>query len=284
MSSKFSVISLIILWGLAGPAAMLSMQYMAPYSFRFVSLILGGLLLLIIAFINGEKIKLSRNDASNILLISIFNIAGYYLLSAFAMIKLNVGRASILGYTMPFWTICIEIMLGNKINTRTIQSVSIGIIGITLLLISVYTNSSFNTHGFFLMIGAAISWAIGTVILRRMNFASNSPSVITSWMLIFGGMLILPLYILFPIVTVAPITISAICGLLYTVLIAFGVCQAMWFRLLKEIPSYKASMYLLGIPPVSVISGYFILNSQVSNLDIIALGLLLLATIITNKI
>ena len=167
---------LVLLWGLNWPAAEVALQLFPPWIFRVITLVGGGSLILCLALLKGISIKLNKTDAILLLIAAILNITFWNVLSAYSIIELNSGRAAIIGFTMPVWTVAIEFILGTTIDKTTIQSLLAGLVGLSLLIYSVFSDPAFHIKGGLLMLAAAFSWAVGTIFLRRiLPLSTRSP-------------------------------------------------------------------------------------------------------------
>ena len=125
---------LVLLWGLNWPAAEAALQLFPPWIFRVITLVGGGSLILCLALLKGISIKLNKTDVILLLIAAILNITFWNVLSAYSIIELNSGRAAIIGFTMPVWTVAIEFILGTTIDKTTIQSLLAGLVGLSLLI------------------------------------------------------------------------------------------------------------------------------------------------------
>src|SRR5205814_8493335 len=117
--------------------------------------------------------------------------------------------------------------------------------------------------GVVLMLAAAVSWALGVVLLKR--FALPVPTAaLTGWMMLAGGA---------PIALAAvfrehdrwhAVSTSAVLGLLYSAVVAFMFCYWAWNRLVLMVPVAVSSVSSLATPVVGVLSGMWLLHEPLT--------------------
>ena len=97
--------ALTLFWGFNWPVMKLSMRELSPLYFRALTLS-GGVLLLIVWFrAHGASLRLPRSQFGRVVLLAVPNIMLWHGLSIFGVQALASGRAAILGFTMPIWTV-----------------------------------------------------------------------------------------------------------------------------------------------------------------------------------
>ena len=97
------LIALTITWGLNWPMMKLALAEVPPWTFRTLCLMVGGSICLALARASGGPIGIAKERLPALALVSLFNITGWHLFSAYAVLLTGAGRAAIIGYTMPLW-------------------------------------------------------------------------------------------------------------------------------------------------------------------------------------
>ena len=102
--------------------------------------------------------------------------------------ELASGRAAILGFTMPIFTVLIgAAFFGERITRRVRLAVVCVSIAIGLPCCgNELQRLPGRPVGVAWMLGAAASWALGTLMFRRAHL-TLSPLVVTVWMLLLGS-------------------------------------------------------------------------------------------------
>ena len=110
---------LTLLWGLNWPMMKTSLREVSPLCFRAITM--GGGTLTLIAFFSwrGVPLAVSRAQALRLAWLALPNIIGWHLCSIVGLSQLPAGRAGILAFTMPVWTVLLTVLLfGERMNAR----------------------------------------------------------------------------------------------------------------------------------------------------------------------
>ena len=66
---------------------------------------------------------------------ALFNLTGWNILAIYGVSMMDSGRAAILGYTMPVWSVLLAVwFLGERLTARRAAGVALGMAGMALLL------------------------------------------------------------------------------------------------------------------------------------------------------
>jgi drug/metabolite transporter (DMT)-like permease len=127
------------------------------------------------------------------------------------------------------------------------------------------------------MILAAISWATGTVALKRYRFTIPTASL-AGWQMLIGG---IPIFIGAALFDrgFAPgeVSTTAWIAVAYAAIIPMIYCHWAWFRVVSLYPAAVAAIGTLAIPVVGVISSAWIVGERIGWSEIAALALVLAA-------
>jgi drug/metabolite transporter (DMT)-like permease len=210
--------------------------------------------------------------------LAFFNITCWNLLVAFGMTMIPSGRAAILAYTMPVWAVPLSIwVLGERLTGRKLLGLVLGMAGLALLVGDVFASP-----GTLLVLGAAISWAIGTVLQKRYPMAMPNGAY-TAWIMLLGGVPIFAGALLFEdLGALREIGLWPALGVAYNVIVAFAFAHWAWIKIATSVPVSVFSISMLIIPVVGVLSGMLFLGERPSWSEYAALLLILcaLATVI----
>ena len=230
------LIALAFFWGNNWPIMKMVLHEVPPLYFRAGCLLPGGLGLLALARLNGLSIAVPRGQWSRVLWLSLFNIIGWNVLIAYGVSALPSGRAALLGYTMPLWSMLLSVLvLGDRMTTRRLVALALGLAGIAALMGGSLAGLMEAPVGVACMIVAAWSWALGVVLLKRLPVAMPTIAL-TGWMMLVGSLPILAVAI--PLETARLIVPSprAMAGLAYNTFIAYMFCYWAWNRIVLMVP------------------------------------------------
>ena len=270
------LVPLTLCWGANWPAMFIALQEIPIWTFRTLCLALGGIGLLSIAAANGASLWIPRRELVPLLLCTLVNIVAWHLLSAAGLQLLPAGRASIIAFTMPLWAGLIAWpALGEAPTLRNLAGLALGLAGIAALIVPEWDNVVAAPYGVLLMIGAAISWAAGTVGLKYWRWTMPT-AVVAGWQVLLGsvpiaiGMLIFERGFDF-----ATVDLRGWLALAYTVLVAMLFCHWAWFKVVATFPAQLAAISTLAIPIVGIASSSLLTGEPIGLDVVIALACVL---------
>jgi drug/metabolite transporter (DMT)-like permease len=277
---------LTLVWGFNWTAMKVALSEVAPFTFRTLCLAAGAGLLFGFLRLSGQPLAVPRSEWRRLALIAFFTITCWNLLVAFGVRLIPSGRAAILAYTMPAWAIPLSLwLLGERMNGRKAAGLALGMGGMALLLWDELASLRRAPLGSLLVLSAALTWAIGTVLQKK--YPVRAPvAAYTAWIMLIGG---IPIYLgafLFDLRAALEegITVGFWPGaaVLYNVVLAFAWAHWAWIKLATTVSVTTFSLSMLMIPVVGVFSGVAFLGERPGIAEFGALALVLgsLATVI----
>lgn len=264
---------LTLLWGVNFPSIKIAVGELEPWTFRVMCVTAGSIGLLTIGRLAlGHPIRLAPGDRGALAVAAVLNISAFQMLTAFAMLNMAAGRAAIIAYTMPLWAVILgRIVLGEPITRRRAVGLLFGLAGIGTLIgpeIRALGAAPLET---VLMVGAAISWAAGTVAIKRRDW--KTPTIIlTGWQLLIGGIpILIGMLVVSPIPDFGQLTPRGWTAVLYSTFVPMIVCHYIWFTLVRKLPTAVASISTLVIPCVGVYSSALFLDETFGTRELVAL-------------
>ncbi len=100
---------LTLVWGFNWIAMKLAIADIAPLSFRIVCLAAGSGLLFAYLGVTRQRLAIPRDQWWGLVSIALFSISFWNLLVVYALMHIPLGRAAILAYTMPAWSIPLSV-------------------------------------------------------------------------------------------------------------------------------------------------------------------------------
>ncbi len=257
----WALVGLTLMWGVNWPMMKLSLQELTPLYFRASTMFLGAIWLFVYVQRHGERMWPQGREWATIAWLGLPNILGWHTLSIFGVQELASGRAAIIGFTMPIFTVLLGAMFfGERITPRVRLAVLSAAIAIGLLLWHELSSLSGRPTGIAWMLGAAVSWGLGTLLFKRAQFQLSLMAV-TVWMLLLGsGVLWVLAIALEPVPAPQRFSLPMWLALAYGVFINYGVAQLIWFGLARHLPPATSAMSVMAIPLVGTLSATFIVG------------------------
>ena len=270
--------SLTLAWGFNWTAMKTALSEVPPWTFRSMCLGLGAAVLFAALRAGGQRLVLPTGQWVRLWLLAVLNITSWNMLVAFGVGMIESGRAAILAYTMPVWAVPLSVwLLGEHITRRKLVGLGLGLGGLVLLLGESFFSLGAAPVGSLLVLGAAVSWALGTVLQKRIPV--NLPvGPYTAWIMLLGGAPIFLGALLFEDFSdLRNVSVIAWLGTAYNIVIAFAFAHWAWIKIATSVPVSVFSISMLLIPVVGVLSGMLFLGERPSAAEYAALALVLAA-------
>jgi drug/metabolite transporter (DMT)-like permease len=275
--------ALTFAWGFNWTAMKVALSEVPPWTFRTFCLGLGSAVLFATLRAGGQALAVPRTQWKRLALLAFFNITCWNMLVAFGVAMIPSGRAAILAYTMPVWAIPLSIaLLGERVTRRKLAGLVLGLSALALLLGEAAGGLGAAPLGSLLVLGAALTWALGTVLQKR--FPMSMPAgAYTAWIMLIGGVPIFIGTLLFEDPRgLRHVGLWAWAGVLYNVVVSFAFAHWAWIKIATSVPVSVFAISMLVIPVIGVLSGVVFLGERPSLAEFAALLLVLaaLATVI----
>jgi drug/metabolite transporter (DMT)-like permease len=253
----------------------LALSEVPPWTFRSLCLMIGGSALLGLTLASGAPVRVPEGRLGPLVMVAVFNITGWHLFSAYALLHTGSGRAAIIGYTMPLWASLLSIwVLHARPTVRQGAALLLGMAALILLMAGEFGRIDASPTGALLMIGAAVCWAIGTVLVKKFAWDGVTVTALTGWQQLLGGVpIVIGWWFLEPVPDLAALSLPAALGLAYTVFVAMIFCHTAYFKLVSLLPAHVAAISVLPVPAVGVVSSAMILGEPVGLAEVLALVL-----------
>ncbi len=276
--SSLVLVSLItLIWGFNWAIMKVVLSEVPPFTFRSLCMAAGAIGLLAIAKFNGLAIRVPPGQWTRLMASALFNITGWNLLIAFGLKYVAASRGVILAYTMPMWTVLLSmIFLHERLTGNRALGLVFGMFAMLILVSVEFTQLRAAPLGALLVVGAALSWSIGTVILKR--FPVDLPTTsMTGWTMVLGG---IPIWIATPFferVSISNISFWPALGVIYNMTLAVIFCYWAWNKLISHGSVSVTSLSTLMIPVLGVFSSMWFLGEQPRWQEFSALALVIVS-------
>jgi drug/metabolite transporter (DMT)-like permease len=273
--------ALTLAWGFNWTAMKVSLSEIPPWSFRALCLSCGSGVLFLALKLGGEKLAVPRGQWPRLWLLALLNITCWNMLVAFGLLSIPSGRAAILAYLMPVWAIPLSIVvLGERFTGRKLAGLALGMAALLLLLGDGLRTLGTAPLGSLLVVGASVSWALGTVLQKRYPVAMPAAAY-TAWIMLLGGVPIFVGALFFDGWSAArslgDVSLWPVAGLLYNIFVAFAFAHWAWIKIATSVPVSVFSISMLLIPVVGVVCGMLFLGERPTWAEYAALALVVAA-------
>ncbi len=279
--AALGIVLLSLLWGYTWVIAKQALDFAPPLTLTLIRVFGGAMALFLALKLLGQPMRLPA--PRSVLLISLCQVSGFMLLQTFSLKFGAAGKTAVLVYTMPIWTLLLAWpILGERVRGAQWLAVAAMLCGLLLIIEPWQLDAGWisNACG----IGAAICWAAGTVLIKRLRSCSRvNLLALTAWTNLIGS---IPVALIVGAVDEPPVNWAPQFVLIILVLVCISTafCWWLWTTVLDRVPAWEASLLVLGTPVIAIASSRIILNEAFSRYEIIGIlliggGLVLLSFI-----
>lgn len=214
-----------------------------------------------------------------LMVLGLLNIGIFQALLFIAAYRLPGGVAATVIATQPLGVVILSRSLLRIRPTLIAWYAAIfGVVGVGLLVLS--PSARLDTPGIIAALSGALCMALGTVLTKR--WVSPLPiTAFTAWQLLFGGIFLLPLALIFE-APLQALTQNNVIGYLYLGVIGTGLTYALWFWGIRRLPASAVSLLGLLSPIVATLLGYLLLHQSLTITQMIG-GVLVLWSVWTGQ-
>lgn len=255
---------LALVWGTNWPLFPLAVQEVSVWTFRGVSMLTAGALLLAIARSRGQSLHIPRTHWPVLIFASWAYLLVWNVASAYAAVLIPSGQAALLGFTMPLWAAALSWSLWREPMTgRTMLALASGAVGVGLLIWRGAHAYEQAPLGLACGLVAAVGWAVGTLALKRgsLGGAAIPATVLTGWQLLIAGL---------PVALMAlwrahdagqgwfvpSLTTLLVIG--YITIVPMSLGNVAWFSIVGLLPGHVAGLSSIAVPMVAMVAGAWV--------------------------
>lgn len=274
-------ILLVLSWSSAFPVVKIGLSQSPPLLFAGLRTFLGGLFLVLPACLWGGKLRVSQMWPYWTWS-ALFSVILFFGLQTFAMYYLPSGLTAVLIYLQPILVgLFARIWLKESLTWSKSLGLILGFTGVCFVS-SEGVFGSLSLIGVLLGLGAALSWAIGTVYFKRIQ-----DQVSLLWLIvgqfIMGGLVILALSLVFESWTAATRNVTFWSSILFTALFGISLAWVLYLALIQQGEVSRMSANMFAVPLMSVLMGSLFLKEPVSLFLLLGGGLILTGIYLVNR-
>lgn len=267
----FLILVVTCSWGLNYPIMKFVVTHYPPSSFRALTFMLGTTVLGLYAWKQGESLWIPRGERWKTLQLSIPNMVLWHVGLVYGIALLNSGRAAIIGYTMPVWTLMASVLMyRNPLTWRAALGVLCSLSATVLLAQEEMSHFAGQPLGLAFTFGAAISWGIGNAMMKHTRLSISSITL-TFWMLLTGAVCFSLMALMFERDALQWPQTTQWLAILYGGVMTFAVSYVAWFRVARKLTPVTSGLSIMLVPVVGVFGGHFFLGETLATSDVLAL-------------
>ncbi|MBO3286296.1 DMT family transporter [Paenibacillus sp. FSL M8-0228] len=272
---------LVVLWGISWPIYKVALEFTPPLLFAGLRTLLGGLLLGVILVPRWNRIRWKENW--RVYAISgIFNVVLFYGLQTVGLMYVPSGLFSVLVYLQPVLVgIFAWMWLGEAMSRLKVLGLVIGFLGVAAVSVG-----GFSGHvamaGVILAIITAVSWALGTVYVKKVNQRVDS-----LWLVAFqctlGGVVLTGAGTVTESWSDIVWNVPYVSGLIFGTVLGISLSWLLYFTLVNSGDASKIASYTFLVPVISVFVSSLVLGEAITAFLLIGLILIGLSIYLVNR-
>jgi drug/metabolite transporter (DMT)-like permease len=258
-----ALIVLSLAWGYTWVLTKQGLAYAPPFAFAAQRCVGGALALFLALKILGRPLRLVAPG----------NVAAFLTFQTWALVEGGAGKTAVLNYTMPIWTLLMAWpFLGERIRGVQWLAAACAFAGLTLIIEPWSMQASLLSK--FLGLMAAVSWAVGTILIKRLRSRCEVDLIsLTAWQLLIGAVPLLLLAVVVP--DRSTVWSAPYIGILaFLSIVSTALCWWLWIHILDRAPAWEASLSVLGTPVVALVSSRLLLGEEFRVIEV--LGMLMI--------
>jgi probable blue pigment (indigoidine) exporter len=209
-------------------------------------------------------------------LLGTLNIGAFFALLFVAAFRLPGGVAATAGAIQPLVAAGVAAaVLGEVFTRRTAAAGTAGVVGVSMLVLG--PDAALDPIGVAAAIAGTLCMATGVVLTKHWGRPVDLMTF-TGWQLSAGGLMLVPLVIIFEGVP-ASVTSSNIAGFAWLAVIGTGAAYANWFAGIQRLPVGIISFLGLLSPLVATLAGWALLDESLTATQLGGAALVLAAVI-----
>jgi drug/metabolite transporter (DMT)-like permease len=257
-----------LFWGSAFVANRYGVQLVHPAVLAGMRYVIAGSCLLTFVTIRGQSVRICRRDLLRVTGLGLIMFTCNTVLLGYGSKELAAGTTALVIATIPLFIALLEWALpgGSSMSALGWIGTLTGFLGLGLLSRSSLQTSVSKTHtamGFAALLVAALAWAIGSVITRRVTFRASS-LVCISWQMLIGGTINLLIGAGLGGFRTSQFTAMSIASIAYLAIFGTLAGYTSYAYLLRNVKLTTAATYAYVNPVVAVLLGWLILGEALA--------------------
>lgn len=282
IGNLFALITIIV-WGSTFISSKLLLETFTPLQVMFMRFIIAYVVLWLI---RPRCTKPSLKGELACFAMGIMGCTVYFLMENTALTYTLASNVSIIVTCSPILTALLAHFFtkDEKLNKNVWLGFVIAFLGVALVVFNGTVILKLNPFGDLLSFGAACSWAVYSVILKR--FAGRIDGItLTRKTMFYGAVTSAPLFLIdhtpFPIAQLAQPAL--LLNVLFLGVIGSGVCYVLWNRAACKLGIVRTNNYIYVIPFVTMIAAAVFLNETITVMGILGAVLIILGIVISDR-
>lgn len=274
-----------IIWGATYMLNKIAVSQLAPFFLASLRFLVASIIIFIIAKSLGINLSITKKQLLNTSIAGLLFLTLGNGLAVLALKYIDSGFAALEISSQPLIVlIMMRVFLGKKIKTMSYIGITLGFIGVFLLISQKeIINKEGQVLGMVLIFMCMLCWSYASIFVGKADLPTNQ-FVNTGYQMLIGGIMLGVVSLVLNETWLPPSDWETDVKWSMLGLIIFGsiVAFTAFNYLLKEVSPEKVATSTYVNPIIALVLGWWILNEQITVQSIIAAGILLTGVYFIN--
>lgn len=281
--ANIAILITVFFWGISTSSNKIAIREVPPSTLALLRFLIASIILYIINKKLNPNLKIEKADMPRMMLCGLIGVTIYFNFENYGVSLINAANATILLASIPLFTVVLErIVFKKSIGLQKSIGILFSIVGVGFVIgNSLSINpSAREITGTLLMIGAALSWAVYSIISKKME--GKYPTIfLSTYQNIYGALFLIP-FSLIEYKKWQPISMFTWWHIIYLALICSALAYFLYLFALKNLGATSTNIYINLLPFVGIIAAYIMLGEKLYPLQILGGGIIVLGVGIVN--
>jgi len=254
-----------LVWGSTYLAIKVSVETLPAFLSSGLRFLLAGLLLAVILRTTGRSIRVTPRELGSAALVGIALLGLGVGVVALAETRIDSSVAAMIAGTVPLQVILLRTLARERVPRATQLSVLAGLVGLALIVVPGGDGAS-SAVGLALMVGATVSWSLGSFFGQRLPVPRDS-FVATTWEMLSAGFFLVVLGGAvgeLGAVDAAAFSLESVAAWLYLAIFGSLVAFSAYAWLMKNAPISTVVTHQYVNPVVAIALGALVLGERLT--------------------
>jgi drug/metabolite transporter (DMT)-like permease len=254
-----------LVWGSTYLAIKISVRTLPAFLSAGTRFLLAGGLLALILVATGRSIRVTRGELGSAAVVGTALLALGVGVVTLAETRIDSSTAAMIAGSVPLQVILLRTLARERVALATRLSVLVGLVGLALVVVPGGEGSS-SAIGLALMLGASVSWSLGSFFGHRLPLPRDG-FVATTWEMLSAGVVLLVLGAArgeLGSADPAAFSLESILAWLYLGIFGTLVAFTAYTWLLRNAPISKVVTHQYVNPIVAIALGALLLGEEIT--------------------
>ena len=254
-----------LVWGSTYVAIKISVRTLPALLSAGLRFLLAGVLLALILTLRGRSLRVTRRELASSALLGLSLLGLGVGIVTLAETRIDSSTAAMIVGSVPLQVIVLRTLARERVALATRLSVLVGLAGVALIVIPSSEGSS-SAIGLALMVGATVSWSLGSFFAHRLPLPEDG-FVATTWQILSAAFFLIVLGAATGEVgDIDPgaFSLESVAAWLYLGIAGTLIAFTAYAWLLRNAPISKVVTHQYVNPLVAIVLGAALLDEQIT--------------------